>query len=137
MPHALLDQLFDGIVILLVFLSMVLFVSIRQVPEWLRRARSAHWPTIQGLIESGSVSTTRSRSRYFERGIEAATVNLAYSYRLQGTYYAGYHIETFNDEQKAWSYVDGLKGTIVQVSYNPRNPEVSVLRHPPVPSLRQ
>jgi hypothetical protein len=41
---------------------------------------------------------------------------------------AGYHAETFNDEKKAWSFFDGLKGKAVPVSYNLRKPEVSVLR---------
>jgi len=130
MLHSLLRQLADGVFTLLILICIGLLVSIKQWPEWLRRVRSAHWPTTGGTIESGSVSTVRSRSHYFERGIESATANLAYSYRLDGNYHSGYHTETFNDEQKAWSYVDGLKGSVVKVSYNPRKPEISVLRTP-------
>ena len=132
MLHSLLGQLSSDLFFLLILIFMGFLVLIKQWPEWFRRARSSHWPAIQGMIESGSVSTVRSSSRYFERGIETATVSLAYSYRLDGTYYAGYHTETFNDEQKAWAYVDELKGAVVEVSYNPRKPQTSVLRHPPV-----
>jgi len=123
-----LHQLLDGFVTLLVLVVLGLLVSIKQWPEWLWRARSAYWPTTLGTIESGEVSTIRGRSGYTYRATETATVKLGYSYRLEGAYYSGYHTETFNDEQQAWSYVDSLKGHQVQVSYNPRKPDVSVLR---------
>ena len=89
--------------------------------------RSAHWPTIPGTIESGGVSTIRGRTQLWH-AVENATARLAYSYQLNGTYYSGYYTETFNDEQKAWFYVDALKGKAIKVSYNPRNPAESVLR---------
>jgi hypothetical protein len=74
MSQPILHRLFDGFfTTLLVLFCMGLLVSIKQWPEWFRRARSSHWPRINGMIESGSVSTVRSRSRYFERGIETAT----------------------------------------------------------------
>ena len=127
----MLHQLLDGAITLAILVVLGLLVSIKQWPEWWHRFRSAHWPTAPGVIESGQVSTVRSRSRYWDRGIETATAQLAYSYRLGGDYFSGYHTETFNDEQKAWSYVDGLKGQPVTVSYHPRKPNVSVLRRPP------
>jgi hypothetical protein len=105
-----------------------MLVSIKQWPEWTRRVRSANWPTTKGTIESGEVKTDRTTAGRTFKSVEIATVTLGYSYRLNGAYYSGYHIETFLDEQKAWSYVDGLKGREVEVSYNPRKPDVSVLR---------
>jgi hypothetical protein len=121
-------QVLDGIFVLLILLVVGLLLSIRRWPEWFRLARSARWPTVPGTIEGGEVSTRRGRSRYGDEAIETATANLAYSYRLNGTYYSGYHIAVFDDEQEAWSYVDGLKGETVQVSYHPRRPDISVLR---------
>lgn len=118
----MLHGLLDNIAVLLVLLTIGLLFSIRRWPEWLRRARSSNWPTAQGVIQNGKVSTVRGR------GGEMATAQLAYSYQLDGTYYSGYHTESFNDEQKPWSYVDALKGRSVQVRYDPRNPAVSVLR---------
>lgn len=130
-----MDHLLRGLAgnafLLLVLLAFGLFASIKRWPEWFRRARSSSWPTVSGIIESGNVSTIRSTSRYSERGIERATATLAYSYRFNGTYYSGYHARTFRDEQDAWTFVDGLKGKTVQVSYNPRNPDISVLRRQP------
>ena len=117
----------DGIFVLLILLVVGLLLTIRRWPEWLRLARSARWPTVPGTIEGGEVSTRRAQSRG-DQAIETATANPAYSYQLNGTYYSGYHIAVFDDEQEAWSYVDGLKGETVQVSYHPRRPDVSVLR---------
>src|SRR5215469_13891398 len=99
----MLYQLLDGIVVLLVLSVLGLLFSIRRWPEWFNRARSAHWPTVAGTIESGQVSTFRGRSGYGDRALETATVSLAYSYRLNDTYYSGYHTRTFGDEQSAWS----------------------------------
>jgi hypothetical protein len=124
----MLHQVLDGAFTLLILLVLGLLLSFKQWPEWLRRARSARWPTTPGTIESGDVSTFRGRSRYWERAVETATAQLAYSYRFNGTYYSGHHTETFSDEQQAWSYVDARKGKVVHVSYNPQKPEVSVLR---------
>jgi hypothetical protein len=128
----MLHQVLDGVVTLLILFGLVLLVTIKQWPEWIRRVRSAYWPTIPGVIENGEVSTFRSRGRYLDRSIESATATIGYSYRLSGIYYSGYHIETFDDEQKAWTYVDALRGQRVQVSYNPRKPEASVLRKQPL-----
>src|SRR5215467_3188296 len=115
MDH-LWHQLAGDAFLVLALLTAGLLVQLKKWPEWWRRLRATHWPTTPGTIESGNVSTLRGRSRYLDREIETATAQLAYSYRLGGDYFAGYHTETFNDEQKAWSYVDGLKGQPVTVS---------------------
>jgi hypothetical protein len=115
-------------VVLLIFIGAALLISIKQWPEWLRRAGSAHWPTVTGTIEGGNVSTIRSRGRYFDHTVENATAVISYSYQFEGEYYSGYHTRRFGDEQEAWSWVDAQKGQLVQVSYNPQKPAVSVLR---------
>jgi hypothetical protein len=115
--------LLDNAAVLLLLMVLGLLFSIKKWPEWIHRALSRSWPTVSGTIESGEVSTIRGRA-----GRETADATIGYSYTLNGTYYSGYHIETFHDEQAAWSYVDGLKGRSVQVSCNPRRPEISVLR---------
>jgi Protein of unknown function (DUF3592) len=121
------QQVLDGIFVLLILLVVGLLLTIKRWPEWFRLARSARWPTVPGTVEGGEVSSRRGRSRG-DQAIETATANLAYSYQLNGTYYSGYHIAVFDDEQEAWSYIDGLKGETVQVSYNRRRPDISVLR---------
>ena len=131
----LLQQLGGDIVLVLVFVGFGLLVYIKQWPEWMRRIRAANWPITQGVIENGDVSTIRSQSRYFDH-LENATATLGYSYRVNGEYYSGYHTETFNDEQKAWTYVDALRGQAVQVSYDPRKPDISILGRQPMLSNR-
>jgi|SRR5579864_2705316 len=121
----------DSLAVLIILLVAGLLISIKQWPEWARRLRSANWPTTTGMVETGEVSTHRGRARTYQ-AYEDASATLGYSYNLNGIYYSGYHIETFDDEQKAWSYVDALKGQAVQVRYNPRKPEVSVLGRQPL-----
>ena len=108
--------------ILIVLLVVAVMVTIKQWPEWFRRARSTNWHTISGTIESGEVSTVRYKSS------EISTATLWYSYHLNGDYFSGYHTEEFDREQKAQSYVDALKGQVVQICYDPQKPEMSVLR---------
>jgi hypothetical protein len=105
----LLHQALDGIFVLLILLALGLLMTIKRWPEWFRFASSARWPTTPGTVEGGEVSTLRGRGRDGDQVIERATANLAYSYRLNGTYYPGYHIGVFDDEQEAWSYVDVLR----------------------------
>jgi hypothetical protein len=112
----------------IVLLVIALLASVTQWPKWLRYIRSTNWPTILGTVESGEVSTFRGRRGVFGSVSETATATISYSYQLNGNYYSGYHEQTFNDEQKAWSYVDALKGKTVQVRFNPRKPESSILR---------
>jgi hypothetical protein len=118
----LVHELLDAGLILLIIFAFGMLLSIKQWSEWFRRTLSASWPMTSGTVESGVVSTTQGQNR------ESATAELSYSYELNGRYFSGYHSETFGDEQKAWSYVDSLKGHPVQISYNPRKPEISVLR---------
>ena len=128
----MLHQVLDGILTLLILLVGGLLLSIKQWPEWIRRARSANWPTTPGTIETGEVTTTRGRTGRSFRGTEISSAKLGYSYHLNCNYYSGYHLQEFNDEQKAWSYVDGLRGQVVQVSYRPRRPDISGLRRQPM-----
>jgi hypothetical protein len=89
---------------------------------WFRSYRAASWPLTEGRIESGGVSVERGRSGEF------ATATIAYSYHVEGEYYAGDHKQLFSDEQRAWEYVDSIKGRTVQVRYHPRKLEKSMLR---------
>src|SRR5262249_23773813 len=113
----------DAILTILVLSVFGVLYSIREWPDWYRWVRAKNWPSADGTVETGEVSTHRSRS-----GVETATATLGYSYRIHGDYYSGYHTEVFNDEQKAWSYVDQLRRQTIPVRYDPKNPEISVLR---------
>jgi hypothetical protein len=120
----------DALVTLFILFVLGAVISAKQWPEWTRYVRSANWPTTSGTVESGEVSTFRGRSgRTFEAS-ETATAKVSYSYHLGDTYFSGYHTRIFNNEQEAWSFVDELKGQRVEVRYNPKKPDVSVLRGP-------
>ncbi len=113
----------------LLFFLVILGVPLIVILAWQRfkSAQAAHWALTQGMIESGKVSVDRGRSRGFGAAYEHATATLSYSYRVNDNYFSGYLEEFFFDEQKAWEYVDGLKGKPVQVRYKPNKPEISMI----------
>ena len=61
-------------------------------------------------------------------GYERATATLNYSFKVNEDYYSGSFEETFGDEQRAWDYVDAMKGQQVQVRYHPAKPDTSMIR---------
>jgi len=66
-----------------------------------------------------------SRGRYGE----LFTATLSYSYRVDEQYYGGSDSKVFNNDEKgAWDYVTSQKEAPALVTYNPKNPETSVLR---------
>ena len=92
-------------------------------PHWFLRLRARNWPTVSGTVESGEVSV--SRGRYGE----LFTATLSYSYRVDEQYYGGSDSKVFNNDEKgAWDYVTSQKEAPALVTYNPKNPETSVLR---------
>jgi len=103
-----------------------LAVAIWAVFEVSRRfvvRRAEGWPEVPGTIESGEVSGIRSWPEW--RSSFSACVN--YSYRVEDNWFAGQVKRRFSDEQKAWDFVDQLRGRSILVRYKPRKPEKSVI----------
>jgi len=110
------DLLFFGglaVAILAVFEARRRFV--------VRRAES--WPEVPGTIESGEVSGIRSWPEWKS----SFTARVNYSYRVEDNWLAGQVKRRFNDEQKAWNFVDQLRGKAILVRYKPSEPGKSVI----------
>ncbi len=89
--------------------------------QWLIKHRAESWYEVPGRIESGEVSGIRDpRGSLF-------TARLSYSYSVNNEWFAGQVKRSFSDEQKAWDFVDRLRGKALSVRYNPRKPEKSVI----------
>ncbi len=78
-----------------------------------------------GRFHEGSVNVGRQMILHVFP-IEIADVELSYNYAIDGEYYAGYYKKQFFDEQKAWDFVNQMKGREVSIRYSPRHPEESV-----------
>lgn len=93
--------------------------------------RAGHWPLAEGTIESGGVSVRYALggTRFdFLHRYERATATLNYSFKVDGEYCSGCFNQSFADEQRAWDFVDAMKGQQVQVRYHPTKPERSMIR---------
>ena len=61
------------------------------------------------------------------RFLDYAIGKVGYAYSVQDTYYSGYLLRQFWDEQRAWTFVDGCQNQQVMIKYNPNRPQASVL----------
>jgi hypothetical protein len=109
-------------VFLLIALVVTAIMMRDQLAEWLRLSRSRNWPLTSATIEGGE------RAIFKGKYGTTFTVTLSYSYHVDGQYYSGYHIQDFNSEPDAESYIETLKGRAADIGYDPQKPEVSVLR---------
>jgi hypothetical protein len=113
-----------SLLILLFAVAVTAIVTRDPWTEWLRSARSKNWPVVSGTIETGDLSITKNN-----RGRDVVTTSIGYSCNVDRNYYSGYHIEQFKREQDGTYYIDAQKGRVVQISYDPQKPEISILRN--------
>jgi hypothetical protein len=85
------------------------------------RKRAKDWPSVQAIIEH-----TRSRQLDNDEG-KGWVGELAYSYSVNGEYYAGFHHFTARHEADAERSIEGWKDRRVMAHYKPNDPSVSVL----------
>jgi hypothetical protein len=93
---------------------------VRPFRRWSQR-RAQSWPMTQAHVESVSVPRAEEEHRSY------CSREIAYSYSVNGQYYSGFHLRSFDREEEAWAFADALKGKTVLVHYSPGNHEVSVL----------
>jgi Protein of unknown function (DUF3592) len=108
----------------LLFVGIISVVVVATAAKrWFVRERAEGWSQANGRVESGEVSGIRSYPSW--KSTFTATIN--YSYSVNGDWFAGKVVERFNNEQKAWDFVDRYKGKEILVRYNPNRPAKSVL----------
>jgi hypothetical protein len=100
----------------------ILALIVRTATIAIRNHRADSWPMINGNITTGEVTTIHGR--FFDYALG----KLGYSYEVNGDYYSGYFIRQYNDEQKAWNFVDAKNDKPVLIRYKPGTPQVSVFR---------
>jgi|ERR1041385_915809 len=118
-PFEYLSEYVFGLALLI--FSMATAVT-RKIMRWTRDTRAEHWTVITGTVTTADVSAFHGRMS------DLAVGRLGYSYNVNGDYYSGYFTRQFNDEQRAWSFVDARKNSQVLIRYKPNRPGTSVLR---------
>ena len=78
-------------------------------------------------MTSGTITTCNVKAVH-GRFIDYALGQIGYSYEANGSYYSGYFVRQYNDEQDAWTFVDANRDRQLLVRYRLDDPSVSVLR---------
>jgi hypothetical protein len=87
--------------------------------RWWASHRSEGWPMTVATVEQ----------RYVEEGRRSHAATIAYSYSVNGEYYAGLATWHFPLEAMAYKFIERYPTDAkMMVRYKPEKPEVSVLR---------
>jgi hypothetical protein len=98
--------------------------------RWIKRrnARLAeHWPVVEGRVQSIDV---KRATKFFGSGRRfEATFKYSYSVQDSGAvnYYSGEFSRPFPDKERAWEWLELLKGQRIRVHVRPGRPEVSTV----------
>ncbi|MDR3739377.1 MAG: DUF3592 domain-containing protein [Terracidiphilus sp.] len=85
--------------------------------KWRQRSAMEGWPTVDGTVQSGKVHQEGTRNYWAE---------ITYTYYV-GEYRSGHYVRHFRKEEQADDFVRQLKDKHVQVRYDERKPDTSVL----------
>jgi hypothetical protein len=107
-----------SLLILFLVLGWWYFVQIRFV---LRRHRSKRWPTVDATLQKGAVGRIS-----FGKGASAPATFVGYAYIVQGVRYAGF-FALYGDGSQVHKLQESLTGALVQIRYDPSDPNVSYL----------
>lgn len=116
-----LEYLGEYLFSFLLLLFSALTFTLRKVACRIRDIRTEHWTVTFATV------TTCDVNAFHGRISDHAIGRLGYSYNVNGNYYSGYSTHQFNDEQRAWTFVDARKNAQVMIRYKADRPEVSVL----------
>jgi len=117
-----------GWAIISLFAAAALNVGVGAFNYWKHRIRRG-WVQATGNIESSDLRNDQKASYMLEMlQREALVAEVAYSYRVEGSYYSGYNDVVFRDEGEALNYINRhRRGGCVCVYYDPKHPERSMI----------
>ncbi len=110
---------------------MVVFLAIlsERLWQWLRRRAARQWPLAEGRVEKADWHQPSTyTNRYF-------VAELAYSYVINGQFYAGHYRRAFSNAEEAAAFVERLNGASIQVRYRDGAPATSLLREEDIREL--
>jgi hypothetical protein len=107
-----MDALFE-------YLLKALVYALRVIIRWPRVAGSGKWLLADATVTAPPTSLS---------GIGCPRVEIAYSYRVNGELYTGFHEEPFLTTESMTEYVERFaEGRSIIVRVKPGNPEVSIV----------
>jgi len=119
------------------FVVIALLTSLPHLWRWWKKRTALQWPTTPGRIESAEIpppakvlgmTLTPAKNRVVK-------ARLVYSYAPVGEQFRGKYERDFGREEEAQDFLRDLQGKAVEVHFDPRRPEKSVLSEPSLESL--
>ena len=107
----------QGVFILVIFAA----VMVERGWQWLKRRTARAWPRAQARVHQAEWRQPRTgTNRYF-------LADLAYSYVVDGHFYAGYHRRSFTTADAAAQWVEQMRNANVQIRRHAADPTRSML----------
>jgi Protein of unknown function (DUF3592) len=110
----------DGWFQVVVFSALLVWILSVQIPYLLKYLRRKNWPSADGTIQKGAMGRI-SRGKGF---IPACFIG--YAFKVQGERYGAYFVLVGN-ENTLHKVNEDLTGTILQIHYDPSDPNTSLL----------
>lgn len=108
----------SGVFVLVIFVA----VLAERGWQWLRRRAARHWPVAEGRVHKAEWRQPRTgTNRYF-------VAELAYSYVVNGQFFAGYYRRSFSDLKTAAAWTDSMRERAFRVRYKATDPSRSIFR---------
>ena len=113
----------------MIVLAVFLAILAERGWQWLRRRAARQWPLAEGRVEKAEWRQPNTgTNRYF-------VAELAFSYVVDGHFYAGHYRRAFSRAQAAAGFVERLRGAAIQVHYKQGAPGNSLLREEDIHEL--
>ena len=104
---------------------MAVYFVARSIRDFFRKRNNASWPSIEATVQRGQVGTGPTSAVLLYRSL------FGYVYSVDSKQYVGMFLFLLRSEEKARELQRKLNGARIQIRYNPKCPETSVVQSLP------
>ena len=104
---------------------MAAYFVARTIRDFFRKRNNASWPSIEATVQRGQVGTGPTSAVLVYRSL------FGYVYSVDSKQYVGMFLFLLRSEEKARELQRKLNGARIQIRYNPKSPETSVVQSLP------
>jgi hypothetical protein len=104
---------------------MAVYFVARSIRDFFRKRNNASWPSIEATVQRGQVGTGPTSAVLLYRSL------FGYVYSVDSKQYVGMFLFLLRSEEKARELQRKLNGARIQIRYNPKSPETSVVQSLP------
>ena len=104
---------------------MAVYFVARSIRDFFRKRNNASWPSIEATVQRGQVGTGPTSAVLVYRSL------FGYVYSVDSKQYVGMFLFLLRSEEKARELQRKLNGARIQIRYNPKSPETSVVQSLP------